>query len=298
MRPSRLVVLGNAGLDITHELDALPRPGETVIARRITRDLGGKGLNQAVAAARAGAPVRLVAPVGTDAVADRIRTALAAEGIGDDLIARQGASDTAIILVDRNGENVIVSDTGQVEALHFDEVKEKLVLSPADLLLMQGNLSETTTRAALAHARACGAIVALNAAPLRNWLIGTEADILIANRLEAALWVGGHDDDPPEKLVARIAAPVAIVTLGPQGAILKEGLRLIRRAAPPACAADTTGAGDVLAGVFCAEWIAGAPPEDALALAVAAASRQVTRKGTVSAMPSRDDIARLRPQPR
>jgi ribokinase len=290
MGPGRLTVLGNAAIDIAYQLDALPRPGETIIALDVSNDLGGKGLNQAIAAARAGARPRLVAPVGDDDVARSIASLLASEGVGNGMVLRKGRSDSAIILIDRHGENLIISDTGQVEALLFEEALPQLPLGPADLLLLQGNLSQATTGMALAHARAAGASIALNPSPLRPWLIDAAVDLLIANRLEAALWTGLLQDSAAEALIGAIQTPMAIVTLGAEGALLRIGNAIHAVPAPKVKPVDTTGAGDVLAGVFCALLIADVEPVRALSIAVQAASQQTLNHGTIRAMPSRATI--------
>ena len=293
-----LVVLGNAGADITYHVERLPRAGETLVASRVSRDLGGKGLNQAIAARRAGAQVRFVAPVGDDETAQAIGVALRAEDIDDNgLIVRAGASDTSVILLDAAGENTIISDTRQSETLPQDGLARRLALAPGDTLLLQGNLSRATTEAAILLANAAGARVVLNAAPLRDWMTGIAGriDALIANRLEAAGWTGGDEHDDIVDLVDRIDAPLVVVTMGREGCCVRRRDDIARLiAAPRAAAVDTTGAGDVFCGTFVAEWLAAGDPAGAAGLAVRAASDMVTRVGTVRALPSRQTLARLR----
>ena len=293
-----LVVLGNAGADITYHVERLPRAGETVVASRVSRDLGGKGLNQAIAAQRAGAQVRFVAPVGDDETAQAISAALRAEGIDDNgLIVRAGASDTSVILLDTAGENTIVSDTRQSETLPQDGLAGRLALAPGDTLLLQGNLSRATTEAAVLLANATGARVVLNAAPLRDWMTGIAGriDVLIANRLEAAGWTGGDEHDDIVDLVGRIDAPLVVVTMGREGCCVRRRDDIARLiAAPHSAVVDTTGAGDAFCGTFVAEWLATGDAVDAAELAVRAASDMVTRVGTVHALPSRETLARLR----
>jgi ribokinase len=312
-----LVVLGNAGRDITYQVAALPRAGETIIALRVTNDLGGKGLNQAVAARRAGADLRFIAPVGRDGAADAIRHLLQAEAIdGGDLIMQDGATDSSVILVDDRGENSIVSDTRQAEALSVAELAPVLQLHGGDTLLLQGNLCEATTAAAIALANAAGARVIVNAAPMRPWLPGLPGriDVLVANLLEAHAWAGvgwgdlgrvdlGRADlgtdlgetAPLDTIAERIEVPLIVVTLGGAGCRLLDRQGVGRTIAAPATAAvDTTGAGDVFTGTFVAEWLATGDPMRAATLAVHAASEKVTRHGTISAFPTAQAIARLR----
>ena len=293
-----LIVLGNACADVTYHLASLPRAGETLIAQRIAGDLGGKGFNQAVAARRAGANLRFVAPVGDDATARAIRAALRAEAIDDgDLIARAGPSDSSVILVDATGESAIVSDTRQAEALDPADLSKRLGLARGDILLLQGNLSGESTSAAARLARAAGARVVLNAAPLCDWAasLSGSIDMLIVNRLEAAGWTGGDVKDDLAAMVDRIDVNMVAVTLGGEGCFLRRRDGVCRAiAAPRVNAIDATGAGDVFSGVFVAEWLATDDPLGAAELAVAAASDKVTRAGTFSALPSRATIERLR----
>lgn len=290
-----LVVLGNACLDATHRLERLPRPGETVNALAVAEDLGGKGLNQAIAARRAGAGVRLVAPVGDDDVAMLVQRRLEAEGIpADGLLVRAGRSDRSTIMVDPRGENIIVTDGRNARALRAEEALAGLVLAPGDGLAMQGNLGVDVTRDAAGAARRAGAAVILNPAPFAGPLRGLASlvDVLVLNAGEAAGFAGTDDQ---ALWPARIRVPLAVITLGPSGCLLLvDGRTPVRIAAPEVEAVDTVGAGDTFVGTFAAEWLATRDPLRAAQLAVAAASEKVARSGTVSALPSRDDIDRLR----
>lgn len=294
-RAPTLIVLGNACADLTLQVAALPRPGETVLAHAVREDLGGKGLNQAVAAARTGARVRFIGAVGTDAVADRIANLLRIEGVGDCLVRREGPSDRSVILLDATAENSIVTDARQAAALDPDSILTSLGIEPGDLLLLQGNLSRATTGAAIAVARAAGAVVALNAAPMRDWLAGLSADIMIANAGEATALAGRPETEAPEAMTAGLSASLAVVTLGGSGCVLRDGGLISHLPAPEVVARDTTGAGDVFCGVFCAEWLATGDPQAAARLAIRAASVAVTKLGTLSGIPNSAEIDRLRP---
>ncbi len=290
-----LTVLGNACLDATHRLARLPRPGETVNALAVSEDLGGKGLNQAIAARRAGAKVRFVAPVGDDTVADMVRRRLAAEGIpADGLVIHPGRSDRSTILVDPGGENVIVTDASRARALRAAEVAPRLAMAPGDALAMQGNLGLKVARDAAEAARRAGAVVVLNPAPFDEAFreLSSLVDVLVVNAVEAAAFAGTDD---AALWPRRIAVPLAVVTLGPGGCLLYVAGADPRHVPAPAVdAVDTVGAGDTFVGTFAAEWLATRDPVRAARLAVAAASEKVARAGTVSALPSRDDIDRLR----
>jgi ribokinase len=293
-----LVVLGNAGRDLTYRVGALPRPGETVIAENAASDLGGKGLNQAIMARRTGIGVRFIAPVGRDSVAEQIRSQLAVEGIDDsDLIAKDGASDSSVVLIDAHGENAIVSDTRQVEALTPGQVVPVLKLGPKNALLLQGNLSRDTTAAAIAAGNAVGATVILNAAPMRPWLsqLPGRIDVLIANRIEASEWVGLKERHVLADIIASINVPLVVITLGAEGCHIRRQGDIDRAiSAPQTNAVDTTGAGDTFVGAFVADWLVHGDPTSAAMLGVHAASDKVTRDGTVSALPTTATISMLR----
>lgn len=289
MRKDRplLVVLGNACLDVTYHLDRLPKPGETINARRVVTDLGGKGLNQAIAAERAGAKVHLIAAIGRDPTAEKIRTALRAEGMVESgLIAHEGASDDSIVLLDTQGENVIVSNTLQAESLTPVEAEAglKQVLNGAALLLLQGNLRQDTTLHAMKLAQQAGIAIAFNPSPLQPWFGALpEADLVIANQVEA------------EALDGRTGKKLTVITLGARGCRLERlGQADVTVPAPKVDAIAAGGAGDVFAGTFIAEWLRQGDAERAARLGVRTASDKATRHGTLSAFPTASAIAALR----
>ena len=276
----KLVVVGNACLDVTYHLDRLPKPGETLIAQKVVTDLGGKGLNQAIAARRAGANVHLVAAIGNDAAGEKIRNALKAEGMTDHgLVVHEGMSDDSLLLLDPEGENVIVSNTGQAQSLQPDEI----AFADADLVLLQGNLSEETTLHTITMARQAGVRIAVNPSPFQDWFRRLpDVDLIIANQVEAdALNMSG--------------SRLTVVTLGRKGCRLKSGSDPeILIPAPHVNAIAAGGAGDVFAGTFIAEWLATGEAERAARLAVRAASDKATRHGTLSAFPDRSAIEAFR----
>jgi len=283
----RLVVIGNACLDVTYHLDRLPKPGETINARRVVTDLGGKGLNQAIAAGRAGAHVDLIAAIGQDSTAERIRSALHTEGMTvGGLIQNEGASDDSILLLDAQGENVIVSNTLQAESLAPAEAEARLkpALDGAALLLLQGNLRHDTTLRAMTLARQAGVAIAFNPSPLQPWFGDLpEADIVIANQVEA------------EALDGRTGKKLTVITLGAKGCRLaRPGATDVMVAAPKVEAIAAGGAGDVFAGTFIAEWLISGDAERAAHLGVRAASDKATRHGTLSAFPTETVLAGFR----
>jgi ribokinase len=280
----RVIVIGNAGLDLGLAVPRLPLAGETLIGSGGTRAPGGKGLNQAVVAARSGVPVRFCAPLGHDkAQADEVERHLAAEGLAELILPRLShATDFSLLMVLPSGENSIVSTSACSLALTNAEAAPALDGAGAgDVVLLQGNLALDTTAFVLDTARRLGAMTLFNPAPFwpgADRLVG-QAGLVIANRVEAEqLGRSIHD------------AGTAIVTLGAEGCVLIEGERRRSFAAEPVAAVDTTGCGDAFCGVIAAALARGLPFEAAIAVAQKAASITATRPGAFDALPSRTEL--------
>jgi ribokinase len=282
----RLLVIGNAAVDRCYRVDRLPREGESVLAAAATVEPGGKGLNQAVMAARTGAEVTLLAMLGSDAAGAMLRRHLGAEGLnGPWLLEHPGPSDESIVLVGPSGDNLIVTTHAAAASLPPTAAGAAIsTLAPGDGLLMQGNLDERMTIDCLAAARARGARTLFNSSPLRPGTATAlaDVDILVANATEAAALAGN-------------VVPVSITTLGAAGARLTTaaGSRLVP--APAITAVDTTGAGDVLAGVLAGRLILGDALDTALGIAVRAASAKVGRAGTAAALPTAAELRAFLP---
>ncbi|MEX0696085.1 MAG: ribokinase [Dongiaceae bacterium] len=292
-----VLVIGNATVDFSFEVDHLPAPGETLLAHSRLIDAGGKGLNQAVVARRAGATVVYLAAVGTDANAQVIRHRLAAEGLDDQLLVRDGPTDQSIIYLAPGGENMIVSTADRAASLRPADAALALeTLGPRDALLMQGNLGRETTRSCLAAGRRRGARIVLNPAPIAFDYgdLWSCVDVAVVNLVECR-GLGGKDDpvEAARRLIATGAAAV-VVTLGKQGALAVTSEAVRAAPAPIVAAVDATGAGDVFCGVLVAALADGDSLADAVPSAVAAASLSVTRRGTSSAFPSAAELAALR----
>ncbi|MGF6232819.1 ribokinase [Inquilinus ginsengisoli] len=292
-------VVGNACLDTLYRLQRFPEPGETVVADGMAEDLGGKGLNQAVAAARTGARVRLLAAIGSDRPGEAVAERLAAEGIdAAGLIRLDCPTDRSMIQVDAAGENTIVSVTGCADRFAPPQGTDlDAALRPGDLLLMQGNLRIAAVRDGFALARKRGTGTVLNPSPIRDSYatVLPLTDLLVVNRGEACRLGGDADPHRAAQALLRRGVPMVVVTLGAAGASLvtAEGRRDFP--APAVTAVDTVGAGDLLCGVLAGLLDLGAAIETALPVAIQAAAIGVTRPGVLSSFPTRAEIAAILP---
>jgi ribokinase len=285
--PGRVVVIGNAGLDLRLVVPRLPIPGETLIGSAGARAPGGKGLNQAVVAARCGASVRFCAPLGNDlAEADEVERHLAIEGFTELILPRlPHATDFSLLMVLPQGENSIVSTSACSLALAPAQAEPALQgLGERDVVQLQGNLSLDTTAFILAAARRQKAATILNPAPFwpgAEKLLG-QCSLVIANRGEA------------ESLAGSIhAAGAAIITLGADGCMLVEHQQRRSFPAETITAIDTTGCGDTFCGVMAAALAHGLATEEAIGWAQKAASLTATRPGAFQALPSRGELGAI-----
>ncbi|MCT7660425.1 ribokinase [Mycobacterium deserti] len=256
----RVCVVGSVNADLTFTVDALPRPGQTVLASSVSTAPGGKGGNQAVAAARAGASVQLVAAVGTDSAADQLRAHLRGNEVGlDAMVSLPGPSGSAVITVDAGAENTIVVAPGANGHLSVADADVRAAIADSDVVLLQLEIPIGTAIAAARAAQAAGAVVIVNAspagAPPHELLALSElADVVVVNEAEAREW--------------HWPVPHLVITRGARGASYLGQDERFDVPAPTVEAVDTTGAGDVFAGVLAASWLDG--HEDALRRACAA----------------------------
>jgi ribokinase len=292
-------VVGNACLDTLYRLQRFPEPGETMVADGMAEDLGGKGLNQAVAAARTGARVRLLAAVGTDAVGEAVAQRLVAEGIdAAGLVRLDGPTDRSMIQVDAAGENTIVSVTACADRFAPPQGTDlDTALKPGDLLLMQGNLRIAAVRDGFTLARRRGAGTVLNPSPIRDSYAGVLplTDLLVVNRGEACRLGGDPDPHRAAQALLRRGASMVVVTLGAAGASVLTMDGRQDHPAPAVTAADTAGAGDLLCGVLAGLLDRGVAIEAALPVAIRAAAIGVSRPGVLSSFPTRAEIAAILP---
>ena len=287
VRPvGRVIVVGSVNIDLVVTSARLPEPGETVIGGVFSQHHGGKGGNQAVAAARLGARVAFVGAVGDDAFGRQARTALEAEGIDTSelLTLSDVATGVALIQVDARGENTVSVAGGANRSWGVEEVNEalgRLGPRPGDVVLVGHEILTAAAAAALAWGRKAGATTILNPAPAHGLDAATVAlaDLITPNEGELAVL---H--------AAGLQPPNVLVSLGAAGARLTtpEGDSLIT--APQVIAIDTVGAGDTLNGALAAAIASGSSLDEAARTAVAAASLAVTRAGAREGMPTRDEL--------
>ena len=289
-----VVVIGSLNVDLVVTADRLPRPGETVLGGQFGTHDGGKGANQAVAAARMGARVSMIGAVGADAHGDRAVASLVAEGIDTARIRRLEAEPTgvAIIAIGPRGENQIVVAPGANALLELD-AEDRALIGAADVVLTNHEIPPSATIDALRTAHAAGITAILNPAPARAVPaeILSLGPILIPNEHELVVAIGNDVTDTAlDELAERHNGPI-IVTQGPAGALLAEGTersRFAGRLAPRVV--DTTGAGDTFCGVL-AVWLGeGRSLGEAIEAANAAGALSVAAVGARAAMPSREAL--------
>ncbi|EFC85065.1 ribokinase [Parafrankia sp. EUN1f] len=298
---SRVVVVGSVNMDVLTRCVRMPRPGETVPGSSVSLLPGGKGANQAVAARRAGAATSMVGAVGDDDFGRILRDFLDSEHLDlGRLAAVPGASGTAVILVDGSGENAITIVPGANDRVLPNSL-DGLPLAPGEILLLQDEIPETTNIAAVARARAAGAVTVLNLAPYRPTPpeVLRDVDYLVVNETEFAN-VTGVETNPVVAMTSdRVAGLLAdgagvarhvVVTLGAEGLLARLDGTVLRVPGFPVTAVDTTGAGDCFCGAFGAALARGDHPEQALRYASAAAALSVRSHGAGPSMPTDGDI--------
>ncbi len=288
-----VVVIGSLNQDITVRVPHIPAPGETVLGADAVVGAGGKGANQAVAAARLGAEVAMVGRVGTDAAGEALLRGLSAEEIDVRNVSRdpERASGTALITVDEAAENAIVVSSGANAAMTIDDVtRAGDVIATAQVVLLQLEVPMDVVAAAASIARGTVVLNPAPAAPIGEQLL-RDVDVLVPNEGELATIVGGADDI--EHAARRLAGDgrSVIVTLGASGAFAAaaDGTGHLVPA-PRVEAVDTVGAGDCFCGALGASLARGESLEASMRFATHAAAIAVTRHGAQSSMPHFDEV--------
>jgi len=290
----KMLVAGSANLDFVMRAAHVPAPGETVLGRELELFPGGKGANQAVAAARAGgADVRMLLALGDDSFAARLEAPLRDAGIDARIVRVAGsASGSAFICIADDGENSITVAPGANLRLAPEHLP---AFDGASHLLMQLEIPLASVQAYAQAARSAGVEVVLNAAPAQSLPreLLDNVDVLIVNEGELATLAGTRNADVSTQCDA-VGVACVVVTLGARGALLwRRGQAPVEQQAFPIEVVDTTGAGDVFCGVFTAELAGGAKPEQAMRHAVAASALACTKLGAQSGTPARAELERF-----
>jgi ribokinase len=297
-----LLVFGSLNIDLIFRVAILPEAGETVLCPSYATVPGGKGANQAAAAARAGAAVRMVGRVGRDGFAELALAALRAAGVDTAGIATGDApTGCASIAVDDRGENHIVVASGANAHVSADQVDDAQ-LGPGTTVVLQMELPRAATEALIARARRRGARIVLNLAPALP--LAEEAlravDVLVVNAGEAAsLAKRLHLSAAPQALappLARALDATVVMTLGKEGAVAARAAETWRVGALPIRPVDTTGAGDAFVGVLAAALDDGMALAGALHRASAAAGLACLALGAQASLPDRRAIDRAQTQ--
>ncbi len=266
MAPPRIVVVGSINLDLVARVERLPRPGETVRASELTRIPGGKGANQAVACARLGAAVTLVAAVGEDAFADEALAILATAGVDLQVARTTASTGIALIEVDDRAETTIAIVGGANDTL------AAVPLPPHDAVLCQLEIPDAAVVSAWEE---CTGLFCLNAAPARP--VAVDPDLTVVNELEL------------ETLERRDG--LVAVTRGPAGAtLLEDGVEVASATSPSVDAVDGTGAGDAFTACLLVSLLEGRPEVEALDRACAAGAIAASRFGAQPSFPSSDEV--------
>jgi len=294
-----VIVIGSVNNDVTVMTPRLPRAGETIVGTGHFIGPGGKGANQAVAVARLGGNVGLVAVVGADELGESMRAGLGDEGVDVTAVGIDPGASTgiAVITVDSAAENTIVVSPGANQLLTPDVIaSSSAAISGARVVLAQ---LEVPVEAVLAAAEVSTGIFCLNPAPaqaLPSELL-ERVDVLIPNRSELSLLAGRHEivrtADVPAAARAIRPNGTTVVTLGKDGAVVVSGESVATYGALPVEAVDPTGAGDAFGGALAFSLSRGDEIEEAVAFSIAAGGLAVTRPGAQAGMPTLAEVEAL-----
>lgn len=291
-----ITVLGSINLDLIGKVGRIPHPGETVPGESFSTAPGGKGANQALAAKRAGAMVRLVSAAGKDVMGEQALELLKGSGIDLTLVKRLDQQQgVAMIMVDSAGENIIGVVSGTNGTMTTEDAdKAAANLSKDDVLIVQQEIPQAATMRALGLARLNGATSILNTAPFLDTTaaVAGTASIVVANETEFALLTGGSVDNlqTAMSLWATSRKQTIIVTLGPDGAMAATPDELFHVPALQVEPVDTVGAGDTFVGYLAAGLDAGLDLHAAMQRATVAASLACLKPGAQPAVPTAAEV--------
>lgn len=292
---SKVIVFGSMNMDLSIESDHMPSLGETVLGRCFITNPGGKGGNQAVAAAKLGASVVMLGAVGQDTLGDQMIASLAAQGIQCDRIARSELAPTGVAIITRvQGDNFITIDPGANATTTIESVRAALddIAEGGDVFLCQLECDFDTTMLALKDAHERGLHTVINPAPARSlpdWVMSS-LDMVVVNESECEMLTGIY---PEDELSTRAAMDVLIdkgvasvaVTLGERGSMVLSNGVFYSSVPPKTEAIDTTCAGDTYIGALVAGYARGLTMETSLELATIASSRATTKVGAHQSIP-------------
>ena len=298
---TKLLVAGAINTDLVVNVDRAPNAGETITGRSFAIHSGGKGANQAVAAARAGGNVVMLGGVGDDQFGrERLRD-LASDGIDVSHVGTVGdaASGVALITVEVSGENRISYVPGATLKVLPEQCQQVIETVHPAMILAANELSHACNQQLFGFANAHGIPVIFNAAPFTREAVDLLplVDVLIVNRGEAAALLGQHaGDHHPEALASGLrdlGVREIVITLGSEGVFAMHGDDGLTLSARKVDVVDTTGAGDTFCGAFAARMLEGSSFREAVAHANIAGALATTRAGAQSSIPTREDVARI-----
>ena len=304
MQHPKVTVLGSANVDLVLRAERMPNRGETLIGETFDIFTGGKGFNQATAAARLGAEVTLIGRIGDDPFADVLRSAIESENIDSQFVKTdaEGGTGVAAIVVEPDGDNsIIVVPRANMRLTSKDVADAAESIAEADVLLLQLETPIDASQSAIEIAKANDTIVILDPAPARPLppSLLAQVDILTPNATEATV-LSEHLVSTPETgidaakaLQTQIAADglsAVVLTLGEQGALLCTPTQSIHVPAIPVDAVDTTGAGDAFSGALATALANGESLSEAVTFAIAAGAAAVTVLGATPSMPTHEKI--------
>jgi ribokinase len=295
-RRARVCVLGSANMDLVVAVDRTPRLGETVTGRQFAQIPGGKGANQALAAARAGGQVRMIGAVGNDAFGQRIRAVLEADRVDTTgVLVVDEPTGTAHIVVDADGENSIVVVSGANGSMRTLTDDHRDVIKASDVLLLQLELpTEIVNQAAVWGAEHAVSVVLTPApvAPLSDDLLAA-VDLLVPNEHDGARLTGQDNVRTAANMLLSRGVGAVAVTMGRRGCLYADGTTVTEVPAIDVPAIDTTAAGDVFVAALTVALAEKRETRESLRWATAAAAISVQRPGASTSMPYRREIDAL-----
>jgi len=293
-----IVVVGSLNMDLVVRAPRHPQPGETILGGDFRTFPGGKGANQAVAAARLGAAVQMIGRVGADAFGDALLRTLAQDGVNTTHVRRDQEAPTGVALITLNaaGQNAIVVAPGaNARVTPQDVVAAEAAFAGAAVLLLQLECPLPAVAQAIELAKQHGAQVVLNPAPAQplDAALLAQVDYLLPNQNELALLTGLDDVRPAVSRLQALGVRRIVVTLGEEGVLVAEGDSEIHLPAHGVPVVDTTAAGDAFAGAFAVALLEGHSTRQAAAWGNAAGALAVMRAGAQPSLPRRDELEKF-----